>query len=108
MCILVCLGSSVKVCLCPKNRENQPFNQNDVIKSCPGPKIAETNLFERIVIMHKLLTKNFNTCFRKLVIVFCISETKSWKLLIEGSVLFLEVTVTFTRLSIDSSAVLQT
>lgn len=43
------------------------------------------------------------TCFRKLVIVFCISETKSWKSLIEGSVLFLEVTVTFTGLSTASS-----
>lgn len=43
------------------------------------------------------------TCFRKLVIVFCISETKSWKSLIEGSVLFLEVTVTFTGRSTASS-----
>lgn len=34
-------------------------------------------------------------CFRKLVMVFCMSETKSWKSLIEGSVFFLEVTVTF-------------
>lgn len=47
------------------------------------------------------------TCFRKLVIVFCMSETKSWKSLIDGSVLFLEVTVTFTRLSSASSAGLQ-
>lgn len=46
------------------------------------------------------------TCFRKLVIVFCISETKSWKSLIEGSSLFL-VTVTFTRLSTESSTGLQ-
>ncbi len=48
------------------------------------------------------------TCFLKLVIVFCMSETKSWKSLIEGSVLFLEVTVTFTRLSTAFSTGLQT
>lgn len=39
------------------------------------------------------------TCFRKPVIVFCIVETKSWKSLMEGLVLFLEVIVMFPRLS---------
>lgn len=38
------------------------------------------------------------TCFLKLVMVFCMSVTKSWKSPTEGSVLFLEVTVTFERL----------
>lgn len=39
------------------------------------------------------------TCFRKPVIVFCIMETKSWKSLMEGLVLFLEVNVLFPGLS---------
>lgn len=42
-------------------------------------------------------------CFRKLVMVFCMSKTKSWKLLIEGSVVFLEVTVRFAGLTSASS-----
>lgn len=38
------------------------------------------------------------TCFRKLVMVCCISETKSWKSPMEGFELFLEVAVMFPRL----------
>lgn len=42
----------------------------------------------------------WTTCFRKLVIVCCISETKSWKSLTEGLVLLLEGAVMFPRLSL--------
>lgn len=49
-----------------------------------------------------------HTCFRKLVMVFCMSETKSWKSLMEGSVLFLEVAETFPRLPGVSSTELHT
>lgn len=49
----------------------------------------------------------WTTCFRKLVIVCCISETKSWKSLMEGLVLFLEVTVMFPRLSLLPLVALQ-
>lgn len=40
--------------------------------------------------------------------VFCMSETKSWKSLMEGSVLFLEVAETFPRLPGVSSTELHT
>ena len=47
------------------------------------------------------------TCFRKLVIVFCMSTTKSWKSFSKGSVLCCEVRVTFTRFSVAFSAGLE-
>lgn len=42
------------------------------------------------------------TCFRKLVIVFCMSATKSWKSLMEGSVLDFGETVMFTAVRASS------
>lgn len=49
----------------------------------------------------------WTTCFRKLVIVCCISETKSWKSLMEGLLLFLEVAVKFPTPSLLPLTALQ-
>lgn len=58
-------------------------------------QLIEHSVSERVALQRSEMTL---TCFRKLVMVFCMSETKSWNSVIDGSVFFLEVRVTFTIL----------